>query len=64
MKKKNLSTKSIHDFEDSFFDKSLMIKYKSSVFASIDVIYVLTFVRKRGVVYPVDFTYTKSLLDI
>ena len=52
---------SIYDFEDSFSIKSLWLSINRPCLLS--EMYVLTLVRKRGVVWAINFTYTKSLLD-
>ena len=54
--------KSIHDLKDSFSDKSLWLSINHPCL--IREMYVFTLVRKRGVVCAVNFTYTKSFLDI
>ena len=54
--------KSIHDLEDSFSYKSLWLIMNRPCL--LPEMYVLSLVRKRGVICDVDITYTRSLLDI
>ena len=54
--------KSIHDLEDSFSDKSLWFGINSQFL--LPEMYVFTLVRNPGVIWAVDFTSTRGLLDI
>ena len=59
-----MSIESIHDLEDSFSDITLCLSINRPYACFFQEMYVFTFLRKRGVICSVDFTYTRSLLDI
>ena len=59
-----MSRKSIHDLEDSFSDKSSCLSINCPCLLPEMFVFTLVHVRKHGVICSVDFTYTRSLLDI
>ena len=56
--------KSIHDLEDFFSDKSLWLCINRPCLLPEIYVQCIYFGKKRGVICAVDFTYTRSLLDI